>query len=98
MNKIISRFSSSNIFLATDDDREGEAIAWHICMQFDLPIETTKRVIFHEVTKDAIQSCVKNPTKVNMNLVHAQHARQVLDILVGYKISPYLWRYLYNNK
>ena len=98
MTKIISRFSSSNIFLATDDDREGEAIAWHICMQFNLPIETTKRVLFHEVTKDAIQSCVKNPTKVNMNLVHAQHARQVLDILVGYKISPYLWKYLYNNK
>ena len=89
---------SSNIFLATDDDREGEAIAWHICMQFNLPIETTKRVIFHEVTKDAIQSCVKTPTIVNMNLVHAQHARQVLDILVGYKISPYLWKYLYNNK
>jgi DNA topoisomerase-1 len=98
MKKIISGFSSSNIFLATDDDREGEAIAWHICMQFDLPIDTTKRVLFHEVTKDAIQSCIKTPTIVNMNLVHAQHARQVLDILVGYKISPSLWKYLYNNK
>jgi len=98
MKKIISGFSSSNIFLATDDDREGEAIAWHICMQFDLPLNTTKRVLFHEVTKDAIQSCIKTPTIVNMNLVHAQHARQVLDILVGYKISPSLWKYLYNNK
>lgn len=98
MEKVISRFSSSNIFLATDDDREGEAIAWHICIQFDLPVDTTKRVIFHEVTKDAIQSCIKTPRIIDMNLVHAQHARQVLDILVGYKISPTLWKYLYNNK
>lgn len=97
MKKIISGFSSSNIYIATDDDREGEAIAWHICMQFDLPLKTTKRVLFHEVTKDAIQSCIKKPTIVNMNLVHAQHARQVLDILVGYKISPLLWKYLYYN-
>ena len=90
MTKIISRFSKSNVFIATDDDREGEAIGWHICVQFGLPIETTKRVLFHEVTKDAIQLCVKNPVLINMNVVHAQHARQVLDILVGYKISPYL--------
>ena len=98
MTKIISRFSKSNVFIATDDDREGEAIGWHICVQFNLPVETTKRVLFHEVTKDAIQLCVKNPVLINMNVVHAQHARQVLDILVGYKISPYLWKYLYNNK
>jgi len=98
MKDIISRFSKTNIFIATDDDREGEAIGWHICMQFDLPIETTKRVIFHEVTKTAIQECVKKPILLNMKLVLAQHARQVLDMLVGYKISPYLWRYLYNNK
>jgi DNA topoisomerase-1 len=98
MEKIISGFSASNVFIATDDDREGEAIAWHICIQFNLPLETTKRVLFHEVTKDAIQSCIKTHTLVNINLVHAQHARQVLDILIGYKISPCLWKYLYHNK
>jgi len=98
MEKIIAGFSSNNVFIATDDDREGEAIAWHICIQFNLPVETTKRVLFHEVTKDAIQACIKTPTITNMNVVHAQHARQVLDILVGYKISPCLWKYLYHNK
>jgi len=98
MRKTIMMFENSNIILASDDDREGEAIAWHICKIFDLPIETTKRIIFHEVTKNAIIEAVKNPTKINMNLVQAQHARQVLDIIVGYKISPFLWTYLYNNK
>jgi DNA topoisomerase-1 len=98
MRKTISMFSKSNIILASDDDREGEAIAWHICKIFDLPVETTKRIIFHEVTKNAIIEAVKNPTVINMKLVQAQHARQVLDIIVGYKISPYLWKYLYNNK
>lgn len=98
MRKIIERFSKNNIFIATDDDREGEAIGWHICMEFKLPVETTKRVIFHEVTKYAIQECVKTPTILDMKLIYAQHTRQVLDMLVGYKISPYLWKYLYNNK
>ena len=67
-------------------------------MEFKLPVETTKRVIFHEVTKNAIQECVKTPIILDMKLIYAQHARQVLDMLVGYKISPYLWKYLYNNK
>lgn len=98
MRSVISRFSKSNIILASDDDREGEAIAWHICEVFELPIQTTKRIIFHEITKTAIINAVQNPTIINMNLVHAQHARQVLDMIVGYKISPYLWRYLYFNK
>jgi DNA topoisomerase I len=98
MKKIIERFSKTCIFIATDDDREGEAIGWHICMEFGLPIETTKRVIFHEVTKNAIQECVKTPTILDMKIVYSQHARQVLDMLVGYKISPDLWKYLYNNK
>ena len=98
MRKTIMMFENSNIILASDDDREGEAIAWHICKLFDLPVETTKRIIFHEVTKNAIIEAVKNPTFINMNLVQAQHARQVLDIVVGYKISPFLWTYLYNNK
>jgi DNA topoisomerase-1 len=98
MKSIISKFQKQNIILASDDDREGEAIAWHICEIFDLPVETTKRIIFHEITKPAIIDAVKNPITINMNLVRAQHARQVLDIIVGYKISPYLWKYLYNNK
>jgi DNA topoisomerase-1 len=98
MKTIIEKFSKNNIILATDDDREGEAIAWHICKLFNLPVETTKRIIFHEITKQAICNAVKEPTTINMDIVHAQHARQVLDVIVGYKISPYLWKYLYNNK
>ena len=98
MRSVINRFSKQNIILASDDDREGEAIAWHICKVFDLPIETTKRILFHEITKKAIVDAVNNPTRINMNLVHAQHARQVLDMVVGYKISPHLWKYLYHNK
>jgi len=98
MRKMIANYSTENIILAMDDDREGEAIAWHICDIFDLPIETTKRIVFHEITKPAICKAVENPSIINMKLVMAQHARQVLDIIVGYKISPYLWKYLYNNK
>ena len=82
---------ADKVILATDDDREGEAIAWHICQMFKLPIKTTQRIIFHEITKPAIQTAVKNPKVLNMSLVEAQQARQVLDILVGYKISPILW-------
>ena len=98
MHKVIDKFSKSNIILASDDDREGEAIAWHICQEFGLPVETTKRIIFHEVTKPALMECIKSPTIINMDLVKAQHARQVLDIIVGYKISPYLWKYIFNSK
>jgi len=98
MRKVIENFSKRNIILASDDDREGEAISWHICKTFDLPIETTQRIIFHEITKPAVQRAIENPTIINMNLVHAQHARQVLDIIVGFRVSPFLWKYLYNNK
>jgi DNA topoisomerase-1 len=91
-------FSKNNIILATYDDLEGEAIAWHICMVFDLPIETTKRIIFREITQSAIQKAIENPTIVNMNIVGAQMCRQVLDLLVGFKISPILWKHLYRNK
>jgi DNA topoisomerase-1 len=97
MRKIIDLFQKDNIILASDDDREGEAIAWHICQIFDLPIETTKRIIFHEITESAIKIAIENPILINMNIVHAQHARQILDIIVGYKISPYLWKYISNN-
>lgn len=98
MRGIIKMFSKKNILLATDDDREGEAIAWHICEMFDLSVEDTDRILFHEVTKAALVESVKNPVKINLPLVKAQHARQVLDIIVGYKISPFLWKYLYHNK
>lgn len=97
MKETISRFSKTNILLATDDDREGEAIAWHICELFKLPL-TTPRILFHEITKSAIMKSIQTPTIVNMPLVMAQQARQVLDVIVGYKVSPFLWKYLYNNK
>ena len=83
---------AEEVILATDDDREGEAIAWHICKLFKLPVATTKRIIFHEITKTALQNSIKNPIRVNMNTVNAQMARQVLDLMVGYKISPILWQ------
>ena len=87
-----------SILLATDDDREGEAIAWHICDIFGLPVDTTPRILFHEITQPALLAAVAAPIRVRMNIVKAQHARQILDMLVGFKISPYLWKYLYNNK
>lgn len=80
-----------DVIIATDDDREGEAIGWHLCETLSLPLNT-QRIIFHEITKSAIQEAIKNPAKLNMNMVNAQKARQVLDLLVGYKISPILWR------
>jgi len=98
MQSIINRFEKSNIILATDDDREGEAIAWHICDVFGLPVNTTQRILFHEITQTAIKKAIENPTVINMNRVNAQKARQVLDMIVGFKISPFLWKYLFNNK
>jgi len=86
--------SAGEVILATDDDREGEAIAWHICMIFDLNPSQTKRIIFHEITETAIQHAIRNPTRINMNVVYAQQARQILDLLVGFKISPLLWKYI----
>ena len=88
---------SDDVLLATDDDREGEAIAWHICKLFKLPVETTKRIIFHEITKSAILKAVSEPTVINMNVVNAQIARQVLDLLVGFRISPILWNQISRN-
>lgn len=83
--------NADDVLLASDDDREGEAIAWHICQLCNLSVETTKRIIFHEITASAIQSAAISPTTINMKLVYAQQARQVLDIIVGFKISPMLW-------
>ena len=90
---------ASEVILATDDDREGEAIAWHICQVFNLPIASTKRIIFHEITSAAIKNAVAVPTRLDMDKVHAQQARQVLDLLVGFRLSPMLWRHIsYSTK
>jgi DNA topoisomerase-1 len=97
MQSIISQYSPEQILLATDDDREGEAIAWHICDLFQLPL-TTPRIVFHEITQRALTDAVGTPSVINLSLVYAQQARQVLDMIVGYKISPFLWRYIHNNK
>ena len=83
--------SSSEVIIATDDDREGEAIGWHICELFGLSVTNTKRIIFHEITETAIQSAISHPKRINMDIVHAQQSRQILDMLVGFTISPILW-------
>ncbi len=80
------------IWLASDEDREGEAIAWHLFEQLKLNNDNTKRIVFHEITKNAILKAVENPREINYNLVNAQQARRVLDRLVGYELSPVLWR------
>ncbi|RQO32041.1 type I DNA topoisomerase [Taibaiella sp. KBW10] len=85
---------ADEVWLATDEDREGEAISWHLCEELGLNPYTTKRIVFHEITKPAIQKAVQNPRTVNMDLVNAQQARRVLDRIVGFEISPVLWRKL----
>lgn len=85
---------AAEVILATDDDREGEAIAWHLCQVFHLSVETTKRIVFHEITEPALKAAVAAPRTIDMSLVLAQQARQVLDLVVGYKISPVLWTYV----
>ena len=92
LKKNVKAVGKDNVWLATDEDREGEAIAWHLCKVLDLPIETTKRIVFHEITKDAITNAIKNPRTVDMNLVQAQQARQILDRLVGFELSPVVWQ------
>ena len=80
------------VWLASDEDREGEAIAWHLKEQLELKDENTKRIVFHEITKNAILKAVENPRDIDYNMVNAQQARRVLDRLVGYELSPVLWR------
>lgn len=80
------------VWLASDEDREGEAIAWHLAEELDLNKENTKRIVFHEITKTAILKAIENPRQIDYNLVNAQQARRVLDRLVGYELSPVLWR------
>ena len=86
------------VIIATDDDREGEGIGWHICQVFSLNPETTKRIIFNEITKVAIQHAIHNPSRLDMNKVNAQLSRQTLDMLVGYQLSPVLWQHISRNK
>lgn len=83
---------SAEVWLASDEDREGEAIAWHLCQALGLKPEATKRIVFHEITQSAIEQAIKNPRTVDINLVNAQQARRVLDRLVGYELSPILWK------
>lgn len=84
--------AASKIYLATDPDREGEAISWHLAATLGIPIEKTMRVTFNEITKNVVKAAMKNPRNVDMNLVDAQQARRILDRIVGYKISPLLWK------
>jgi DNA topoisomerase I len=98
MKTQIMYYPKDRIILATDNDREGEAIAFHICDVCKLPVETTKRILFNEITYQALREAVLNPVVINMNLVLAQHARQVLDIFIGFKISPLLWKYVFSSR
>lgn len=84
--------TADTVWLATDEDREGEAIAWHLCEVLKLDPTTTNRIVFHEITKSAIEDAVKNPRTVDMHLVQAQQARQILDRIVGFELSPVVWQ------
>ncbi|MFL9843818.1 type I DNA topoisomerase [Flavobacterium rhizosphaerae] len=84
--------SAETVWLASDEDREGEAIAWHLAEELKLDKSKTKRIVFHEITKSAILKAIENPRGINYNLVNAQQARRVLDRLVGYELSPVLWK------
>ena len=95
MKKAIN--GSKEVVLATDDDREGEAIAWHITQVFNLNPETTKRIIFHEITEKAIKNAISKPGIINMDIVYAQQGRQILDLIVGFKLSPLLWKHIIAN-
>jgi DNA topoisomerase-1 len=84
--------TASTVWLATDEDREGEAISWHLAEALGLDIKSTKRIVFHEITKNAIQAAIANPRTIDKHLVDAQQARRILDRLVGFELSPILWK------
>ena len=95
MRKAINE--AKEVILATDDDREGEAIAWHIAQVFKLNIANTKRIVFHEITERAIKNAIANPRTINLDLVYAQQGRQILDLIVGFTMSPLLWKHIVSN-
>src|SRR4051812_17128082 len=90
LRKLVKK--SDVIWLATDEDREGEAISWHLSEALELNDEQTRRIVFHEITKKAILAAIQNPRKIDINLVNAQQARRILDRLVGFELSPVLWK------
>lgn len=90
--------NAHDVVLASDDDREGEKIAYCVAQIFNLDINKTKRITFNEITEQAIQHAIKNPRTIDMDLVHAQQARQILDLLVGFKVTPMLWKFINKNK
>ncbi len=92
LKKQVKAVGAENVWLATDEDREGEAIAWHLCEVLKLDPKTTKRIVFHEITKDAITNAIAAPRTVDMQLVEAQQARQILDRIVGFELSPVVWQ------
>lgn len=92
LKKAVKEVGATNVWLATDEDREGEAIAWHLCEVLKLDPKTTKRITFHEITKSAIEEAIKHPRTVDMKLVEAQQARQILDRIVGFELSPVVWQ------
>jgi DNA topoisomerase-1 len=90
--------NAHEVILASDDDREGEKISYCVAQIFNLDINKTKRITFNEITEQAIQHAIKNPRTIDMDLVHAQQARQILDMLVGFKVTPMLWKFINKNK
>ena len=84
--------NAGKVFLATDHDREGEAISWHLATTLGIPIEKTMRITFNEITKTAVKAAIKEPRQIDMELVNSQQARRILDRIVGYKLSPFLWK------
>lgn len=92
LKKAVKEVGAANVWLATDEDREGEAIAWHLCEVLKLDPKTTKRITFHEITKSAIEEAIKHPRTVDMKLVEAQQARQILDRIVGFELSLVVWQ------
>ena len=92
MSELSSLAKKSKIVWLTDEDREGEAISWHLLHALKLKEENTKRITFNEITKNAVLKAVENPRDIDENLVNSQQARRILDRLVGYELSPVLWR------
>ncbi|MFM7813648.1 MAG: type I DNA topoisomerase, partial [Flavobacteriales bacterium] len=95
LKKLVAKVD--DVWLATDEDREGEAISWHLAEALGLNVQSTKRIVFHEITKKAIQEAITKPRTIDMDLVNAQQARRVLDRVVGFELSPVLWKKVKNN-